>query len=402
MTTSLTFERDLGEEASRGGLREPTPDYEIPWHDHDDGALASILSLVADHRALVSPDDVEYLAAAAADTTPDGPVILQAGDCVEGFDDATTLHTRRKAAFLTRLGERLGRTGRPVLTVGRMGGQFAKPRSAPYETSAGAERLTYRGPIVHAWNDRRINAHRMATAVLASAQVNRALDEFATNRSIDRRVWTSHEVLLTEYEHRWVRETPGGRYLTNTHWPWIGNRTRSLGGRQIALLADVRNPVSVKVDASLTSDDAVDLLAALRGRYPTRHVTFIARFGVGAVDGILPLAGALVERGVSPRWLIDPLHGNTVSTPVGKTRPVDAVVEETQRAARHLATVGITPGGLHLEATDLRVYECIDDRETLANIDTQTGIVRGLSLCDPRLNETQAVQVIDAFVEGTS
>ncbi len=403
--TSLTFEHDRAPQRPPEPDRGPAGSYEIPWHEHDDGSLASILSLIAGHRPLVDPADVQHLAEAAADTTARGPVVLQVGDCVEGFDDASALHTRRKAAFLARLGDRLARTGRPVLTVGRMGGQFAKPRSAPYETSAEGIRLTYRGPIVHAWNDRRVNAHRMSTAALASAQVAGTLDELARDRPTGGRVWTSHEVLLTEYEDRWVRDTPRGRYLTHTHWPWIGNRTRTLDGRHVSLLADVRNPVSVKVDASLTADDAVDLLAILRSQYHDRHVSFIARFGVEAVDHLLPLARALAERGDPPRWLIDPLHGNTVSTPIGKTRPVDAVVEETRRAAEHLLAAGFVPGGLHLEATDLRVDECVVDRTVLADIEATpagSGIVRGLSLCDPRLNEAQAGQVIDAFVEAVS
>ncbi|MRH89633.1 phospho-2-dehydro-3-deoxyheptonate aldolase [Nocardia sp. SYP-A9097] len=369
--------------------------YEIPWQDHDDGALTSILSLVAEHPALVSPEQIEALTATL--DGPHSPLVLQAGDCVEGFDEATRLRTRRKAAFLARLGDRLSRNGKPVVTVGRMAGQFAKPRSAPTELVAGAEQLTYRGPLVHAWADRRVNVHRISTAVLAAAQVSSELEDLARHAP---RVWTSHEVLLTEYEHRWVRETSVGSYLTSAHWPWIGNRTRALDGPHVALLAQVRNPVSVKVDATLSPQEAVELLRTLRGRYPDRHITFIARFGATKIEALGPLARGIARLGESPRWVIDPLHGNTVSTPFGKTRPLDAVLRETTRAVRILAEFGVVAGGLHLEATDLCVYECVDGSADPGAADLAgTRAPRLLSLCDPRLNEEQATRVVDAFAE---
>nr|WP_276571132.1 3-deoxy-7-phosphoheptulonate synthase [Kibdelosporangium phytohabitans] len=212
---------------------------------------------------------------------------------------------------------------------------------------------------------------------------------------VDAPVWTSHEALLLDYEIPMIRQDWTGRpVLASTHWPWIGNRTRQIDGAHVALLAQVRNPLSCKVDANITVGELLELCERLDpGREPGR-LTLISRMGATAVAGRLPaLAAAVRAAGHPVVWLCDPMHGNTIRTPDGlKTRLMDAMLREVDDFQSAIAAGGGVAGGLHLETTPENVTECVANESELDRVgDKYT------SLCDPRLTPEQAVAVVSAW-----
>jgi 3-deoxy-7-phosphoheptulonate synthase len=374
--------------ADVGHIAHQQPDWENPSQvDRVRGVLASC-------EPLVDIDDVTHLRRLLARVAAGAARIIQAGDCAEDPADCTEDDIRRKAGLLHSLAGALrDGTGRPVLRVGRIGGQFAKPRTRPTETIDGVELPVFRGHLVNRPEPnlevRRPNPLRLLTGYMAASEITRRLGWPGDGPS----VWTSHEALLIDYEEPLVRQLPDGRrWLSSTHWPWIGERTRQLDGAHVALLAGVANPIACKVGPSMGVDELVELCGRLDpGREPGR-LTLIARMGADLVDERLPaLVAAVTAAGHPVIWLCDPMHGNTVSTADGvKTRFVDTVAAEVRGFRRALDRAGGIAGGLHLEATPDDVVECVTDRSELGSGPYTT-------LCDPRLNPGQAHHVVEAW-----
>jgi 3-deoxy-7-phosphoheptulonate synthase len=208
-------------------------------------------------------------------------------------------------------------------------------------------------------------------------------------------VWTSHEALILDYERPLLRRTAGGQgYLSSTHLPWIGERTRDPEGSHVRLLARVANPVACKVGPTMRPAQLVDLCSTLDpGREPGR-LTLIARMGVDQVAARLPaLVAAVREAGHPVSWLCDPMHGNTIKTPAGlKTRSVQTIIEEVVAFQQAVASAGGTAAGLHLETTPDDVTECVWNQAQPADVGRHY-----TTLCDPRLNPRQAITVAGAW-----
>ncbi|MET9481544.1 3-deoxy-7-phosphoheptulonate synthase [Streptomyces sp. NPDC006638] len=351
---------------------------------------------------LVHPEDVavlrDHLVVAAAGELQ----IVQSGDCAEDWAECTPGDLARKAGLLDVLaGTMAMAAGRPVLRVGRLAGQFAKPRSRPYETVGGVELPVYRGHMVNSPEPdaelRRPDPTRLLTGYQASKGVMDLLGwRGGPHRSRSGApVWTSHEALLLDYELPLVRRQPDGRLLlTSTHWPWIGERTRQLDGAHVALLAAVANPVACKVGPGMTPDDLLALCERLDPRREPGRLTLIARMGAGAVgDRLPPLVSAVSAAGHPVVWLSDPMHGNTVTGPSGlKTRLVTHVAQEVGEFHAAVTGEGGITGGLHLETTPDPVTECVATRDDLQELGTKY-----TTLCDPRLNPRQAVAIASAW-----
>ncbi|MFJ6291727.1 3-deoxy-7-phosphoheptulonate synthase [Streptomyces griseoviridis] len=329
--------------------------------------------------------------------------VIQAGDCAEDWAEIGRVDIARKAAVLDLLaGVMRVSTGRDVVRVGRLAGQYAKPRSRPTETVQGAQLPTYRGHMVNSPDPdpvlRRPDPHRLLTGRHAAGQVMRHLGWTSTDRRqclAQAPVWTSHEALLLDYEIPALRRQNDDRLLlTSTHWPWIGERTRQVDGAHVALLAAVSNPVACKVGPSMTPQELLRLCERLDpDRIPGR-LTLIARMGVGTAPKTLPaLVTAVHGAGHPVIWLSDPMHGNTQCGPDGlKTRFVESVIREVEEFQEAVTSAGHIPGGLHLETTPDQVTECVTDSTFLETVGTKY-----TSLCDPRLNPLQAVQVASAW-----
>ncbi|MBB5122899.1 phospho-2-dehydro-3-deoxyheptonate aldolase [Streptomyces eurocidicus] len=352
--------------------------------------------------ALVRAADIRTLRAHLAHVARGESQVVQAGDCAEDPAECTSGYVARKAGLLDVLAGAMKMiTHKPVVRAGRMAGQFAKPRSRPTELVRGVELPVYRGHMVNSPEPhperRRPDPQRLLSGYLAASEAMTHLGwlDPARRSGICPPVWTSHEALLLDYEEPMVRRDEEGRaWLTSTHWPWIGERTRQVDGAHVALLASVGNPVACKVGPTMETDELLALCERLDPGREHGRLTLIARMGATAVaDRLPPLVEAVRAAGHPVSWLTDPMHGNTVTAPDGlKTRLVDTVRREVREFQDAVRTAGGVAGGLHLETTPEDVTECVRDESGLAHVgDKYT------SFCDPRLNPAQALEVVSAW-----
>ena len=365
------------------------------WGAHPD--LSRVRAELRAAPALTTARDVRTLRGQLAEVALDRAVLLQTGDCAEDIRECAPHHTGRTAALLADLADRLAaRTGRPVVRVGRMGGQFAKPRSRPTERTDGMDLPVFRGHLVNSHEPtgpaRRHDPLRMLRAYEASERVIGALDLLRTDPAGP---WASHEALVLDYEGALVRRdtTTGLPYLASTHFPWIGERTRQLGLAHVELLAAMANPVGCKIGPSATPEEVVRLCGVLDPHRLPGRLTLILRMGApAAATATGPIAEAVRRAGHPVVWLSDPLHGNTVTATGGiKTRRLTDAVTEAATVRRELHRHGQRLGGLHLETTPADVTECVG-----GPVAEHLLPERYLTLCDPRLNPRQAHELIDA------
>ncbi|MGW6742538.1 3-deoxy-7-phosphoheptulonate synthase [Streptomyces sp. NPDC055025] len=351
---------------------------------------------------LVRAEDIRTLSALLARVAAGEALVVQAGDCAEDVNEHTPGYVARKTAVLDLLAGALRlATGKPVVRVGRIAGQFAKPRSRATESCGGVELPSYRGDMVNGPapdpESRRPDPLRVLAGYMAANDIVEHLGWKGptAGSGIEAPVWTSHEALLLDYEVPMLRRDEAGRpYLSSTHLPWIGERTRQVEGAHVALLSQVFNPVACKVGPSMTPDELLALCERLDPAREPGRLTLIARMGAGLVaDRLPPLVGAVRAAGHPVSWLTDPMHGNTVEAPSGtKTRMVDTIVREVRDFRRAVAAAGGVAGGVHLETTPDDVTECASDEEGLLRVGD-----RYTSRCDPRLNPRQALHVVSVW-----
>ncbi|MGW5694011.1 3-deoxy-7-phosphoheptulonate synthase [Streptomyces asiaticus] len=377
----------------------------------DPSQAERVRRVLADRPPLVRVEDVRMLGDQLARVAFGEAHVIQAGDCAENPDECTMEHVSRKYALCHLLGDTLGvETGKPVIHVGRIAGQFAKPRSHAVESVDGVDLPVYRGHMINApardLDSRRHDPLRMLTAYAAANDVMEHLGWRGSTASGDTHaprmgpsIWTSHEALVLDYELPMVRDLGDGRsFLGSTHWPWVGKRTNQLDSAHIDLIADVSNPVAVKVGPATTPDRITALCARLDPQRQPGRLTFIARMGADAVSSCLPPLVQAVRRAGHPViWLCDPMHGNTVTAPDGhKIRLLPTMADEVQAFCRAVALSGGIAGGLHLEATPDNVMECVPDLRALDRLE-----IRRTTLCDPRLNPEQAVSLVRTWRQGS-
>jgi len=328
-------------------------------------------------------------------------LVLQVGDCAEDPAECAEDHVLRKTGLLGGLADALSEaTGKPVIRVGRIAGQFAKPRSKPAEQVGDLTLPVFRGHMVNdpepAPERRRPDPERILACHDAARNIVRVLDRHQQGASAGaERVWTSHEALLLDYEEPMVRELGDGtRWLGSTHWPWIGERTRQPTGAHVRLLSEVANPVACKIGPGIGPDEIVTLCERLDPLRMPGRLTLIARMGAGFVASRLPpLTRAVAAAGHPVIWLCDPMHGNTIVAPDGdKTRLMVTMLHEIQGFARALAGAAGVAGGLHLETTPDEVTECVWDASGISAVGD-----RRTTFCDPRLNTTQALTLVSAW-----
>ncbi|MGW5779736.1 3-deoxy-7-phosphoheptulonate synthase [Streptomyces sp. NPDC003863] len=371
------------------------------WEDHPE--LARVREELASAPPLVDAAETDALRARLAEAAAGRVQIIQSGDCAEDWAECNQGDVARKAGLLEVLAGIMKMTShKPVLRVGRLAGQYGKPRSNPTETVGGVELPVYRGHMVNAPEPdpelRRPDPARMLTGYRSSRGVMEFLGWGDGNRRArpETPVWTSHEALLLDYELPMLRTQPDGRLLlASTHWPWIGERTRQVDGAHVALLAAVANPVACKVGPAMTADTLLALCERLDPERTPGRLTLIARMGADTVGERLPaLVSAVRAAGHPVIWLTDPMHGNTVTGPEGlKTRLVKTVVREVVEFHRAVTAAGGVAGGIHLETTPDEVTECVADHDRMHEVGEKY-----TSFCDPRLNPRQAISVASAWL----
>ncbi|WP_370295004.1 MULTISPECIES: class II 3-deoxy-7-phosphoheptulonate synthase [unclassified Cryobacterium] len=411
----------------------------------DAGAVAAASAELSTQPPLVFAGEVDILRDRLAQAAAGHAFLLQGGDCAETFSGATAEQIRNRVKTVLQMAVVLTYgASMPVIKMGRMAGQFAKPRSSDFETRGGVTLPAYRGDIVNGYDftpesreadpARLVKGYHTAASTLNLIraftqggfadlrQVHSWNQGFAANpanqryekvaKEIDRAIkfmiacgadfeamrrtefYTSHEGLLMDYERPMTRidSRTGTPYNTSAHFIWIGERTRDLDGAHVDFLSRVRNPIGVKLGPSTSADDMLRLVDKLDPNREPGRLTFITRMGAGKVrDALPPLLEAIKASEAKPLWITDPMHGNGVTTPTGyKTRRFDDVVDEVRGFFEAHRAVGTHPGGVHVELTGDDVTECLGGSEHIDEADLAT---RYESLCDPRLNHMQSLEL---------
>jgi len=413
------------------------------WPDAD--AVGAASAEIATLPPLVFAGEVDILRARLASAASGKAFVLQGGDCAETFAGATAEQIRNRVKTILQMAVVLTYgASTPVIKMGRMAGQFAKPRSSNNETRGDVTLPAYRGDIVNGYDftpeSRQADPRRLVKGYHTAAstlnlvraftqggfadlrQVHSWNQGFARNpanaryelmaRDIDRAIkfmeaagadfdelkrvefFTAHEGLLMDYERPMTRidSRTGEPVNTSAHFLWIGERTRDLDGAHVDYFSRVRNPIGVKLGPSTSPDDMERLIDKLDPNREPGRLTFIARMGAGKVrDALPPLLEAIKGFDATPLWVSDPMHGNGMTTPTGyKTRRFDDVVDEVKGFFESHRAAGTHPGGIHIELTGDDVTECLGGSE---QIDEATLATRYESLCDPRLNHMQSLEL---------
>ena len=322
--------------------------------------------------------------------------ILQAGDCAERFTDCTAERVQTKLGLLQSLAQQLSQQlAKPVRIIGRMAGQYAKPRSAPFETQDGKTLPSYRGDLVNAPSfsacarqpdpRRMLAGYYSAAAVLAHCQHHVAP------------VWVSHEALNLYYEAALTRQSPGGQWFNAaTHFPWLGLRSGDIDGAHVAYFSGIANPMAIKIGPKTSLQWLIEITQRLNPRRLPGRLTLTYRLGCEFVTDFLPaLIDAMQTAAMPVLWCCDPMHGNTQVNDAGRKQRLltDILSELEQAQAIHRQTRTIF-GGVHLELTPDPVHEC-EQHNCMGEPAT---LQLQESLVDPRLNPLQAQQVCAAIV----
>lgn len=423
----------------------------------DTAALNEVEAQLAKYPPLVFAGEARRLKAQLGLASEGKAFLLQGGDCAESFSEFSADNIRDTFRVMLQMAVVLTYGAKvPVVKVGRMAGQFAKPRSAPTEVINGEEFASYRGDIINgfeATQESRIpNPQRMLQAYTQAAASLNLLRAFSTGgfadihrvhswtlgfaehdkaeryRELSNRIsdaldfmqaagvdsstahslsqvhfYTSHESLLLEYEEALCRvDSISGQPVAGSgHMIWIGDRTRQPDGAHVEFARGVLNPIGLKCGPTTTADDLKVLMAKLNPENEAGRLTLIARFGAGKVGDHLPrLIQAVQEEGAKVLWSCDPMHGNTIKAASGyKTRPFDSVLREVREFFAIHQAEGTIPGGVHFEMTGKDVTECTGG---LRDVTDENLSDRYHTACDPRLNASQSLELAFLVAEELS
>jgi 3-deoxy-7-phosphoheptulonate synthase len=416
----------------------------------DDGQVAAATAELAKQPPLVFAGECDQLKERLGAVARGDAFLLQGGDCAETFAGSTADAVRNKLKTLLQMAVVLTYAASvPVVKVGRMAGQFAKPRSRPTESRDGTELPAYRGEAVNGFDftpeARRPNPSRLLDAYNSSAvtlnlcraftnggyadlhEVHAWNQDFVAESpagqryerlagEIDRALsfmkacgadpeelhgvefYSSHEGLLLEYERALTRtdSRSGLPYDLSAHLLWIGERTRDVSGAHVEFFSHVRNPIGVKLGPTTSPADAVGLIERLNPDHEPGRLTFITRLGAGRVRDVLPpLVEEVTRLGAPVGWVCDPMHGNTFEAPSGhKTRRFDHVLDEVAGFFEVHRGLGTHPGGIHVEFTGDDVTECIGEEVIEDDLHE-----RYETACDPRLNRRQSLDLAFTVAE---
>ncbi len=414
----------------------------------DQARLEEVRAEITRMPPLVFAGEARSLLDRLADVVDGKAFVLQAGDCAESFHDWNAPNLREKLKIILQMSAVLTYAASlPVVKIGRIAGQFVKPRSDPTETVGDLVLPTFRGHIVHGDEPtveartpdpaRMLQGYHQAASTLNLlraftkggfadlGQVHVWTQEFVANSPEGRRyeqlateiqramsfmsaigvdmrnpalhqtdIWTSHEALLLDFEEALTRRDSltGDWYDCSAHFLWVGERTRRPDGAHVEFLAGVHNPVGVKLGPTATPEEALGVCAALNPQRIPGRLTLIARMGAERVGETLPpLVSAVHEAGHPVVWICDPMHANTFRTASGrKTRDFGHIMAEIEGFFAVHHAEGTWPGGVHLEITGDDVTECLGGGDSLSEEQLDDAYT---TLCDPRLNARQSLDL---------
>lgn len=365
------------------------PDYADP------ALLAEVVAKLRARPGLVFAAEIESLLGEYARAGAGDSFILMGGDCAESFAATTLEQVSLKLQTLQRMSRILADAcGKPVVKVGRMAGQYAKPRSHEFEEHERVKLPVYRGDAVNGVEFSPLARVADPQRLLRMYEHSLAALGWMRSYVAEEVFYSSHEALLLEYEAAMLRRDPesGWVYDTSGHFLWVGERTRIPEGAHVQFLSKVRNPLGVKLGATADAEDVLRLAAKLNPLNEPGRFTVITRMGAERITEVLPpILERVKAEGLAVTWLTDPMHGNTILTSSGiKTRHFDTVMREVEGFFAAHRQVGTKPGGLHIELTGDDVTEVIGGAVDLNELDLQQ---RYESLLDPRLNRAQAVEM---------
>ena len=431
------------------------PAKHIPEDYPDLTHLADVEARLAAFPPLVFAGEVRRLKERLASVAAGEAFLLQGGDCAESFKEFSADNIRDTLRVMLQMAIVLTHAAsKPVVKVGRLAGQFGKPRSSPVETIEGVTLPSYRGDNINGMEftpearipdpERLIRAYSQSASTLNLvrafsqggyadlANVHQWMLGFVDRSPLGERyremadkisdalefmracgvtsqtvpqmaqveVYTSHEALLLGYEEAMTRidSTSGDWYDTSAHMLWIGHRTRQVDHAHVEFCRGVKNPIGMKCGPGLEPDELLRILETLNPDNEAGRITLISRFGADGVEaGLVPLVRAIKSSGQTVVWSCDPMHGNTLKTETGfKTRPVDRILKEVRGFIDVLNSEGCVPGGVHFEMTGQDVTECLGGAQAISESDLSS---RYHTHCDPRLNGEQALELAFLIAE---
>ena len=431
------------------------PAMHIPGDYPDVAALSDVETRLKAFPPLVFAGEVRKLKQSLAKVSAGEAFLLQGGDCAESFKEFSADNIRDTLRVMLQMAVVLTfAASKPVVKVGRLAGQFGKPRSSATETIDGVTLPSYRGDNINGMEfteearvpdpERLIKSYSQAASTLNlvrafshggyadlanvhrwmlgfvdrspqaarySALADRISDALSfmdacgvNSQTVPQMaqvdVYTSHEALLLGYEEAMTRvdSTSGDWYDTSAHMLWIGHRTRQIDHAHVEFCKGVRNPLGIKCGPGLETDELLKLIETLNPNDEPGRITLISRFGSeGVKAGLPPLVRAIRKSGRNVVWSCDPMHGNTLKTESGfKTRPVDRILSEVGQFIEIVSAEGCYPGGVHFEMTGQDVTECIGGAQAISEADLSS---RYHTHCDPRLNGEQALELAFMIAE---
>ena len=419
------------------------PDYKDPEH------LNRVLETLKGFPPLVFAGEVRSLSNSLAEVAEGNGFLLQGGDCAESFSEFHADNIRDTFRVILQMAIILtSGTNLPIVKVGRMAGQFAKPRSSPTEQNNGQELESYKGDIINGIEfdetvrkpdpDRMLKAYSQAASTLNLLRafadggyadlrfVNswnmgflKSGSEYERYRKLANKIqeslnfmdalgvttdntpqlrktdyYTCHEALLLPYEEALTRvdSTSGDIYDTSAHFVWIGDRTRFENSAHVEFCKGIKNPIGIKCGPSTDHDDLIKIIDKINPDNTAGRITLLARYGNDKVDNLLPkLIKRITDEGRIVVWSCDPMHGNTIKSSNGtKTRPFDKILSEVKKNIQLHNSLGSWFGGIHLEMTGQNVTECTGGIDEISESDLKD---RYHTHCDPRLNANQAIEL---------
>ena len=419
------------------------PDYKDPEH------LNRVLETLKGFPPLVFAGEVRSLSNSLAEVAEGNGFLLQGGDCAESFSEFHADNIRDTFRVILQMSIILtSGTNLPIVKVGRMAGQFAKPRSSPTEQNNGQELESYKGDIINGIEfdetvrkpdpDRMLKAYSQAASTLNLLRafadggyadlrfVNswnmgflKSGSEYERYRKLANKIqeslnfmdalgvttdntpqlrktdyYTCHEALLLPYEEALTRidSTSGDIYDTSAHFVWIGDRTRFENSAHVEFCKGIKNPIGIKCGPSTDHDDLIKIIDKINPDNTAGRITLLARYGNDKVDNLLPkLIKRITDEGRIVVWSCDPMHGNTIKSSNGtKTRPFNEILSEVKKNIQLHNSLGSWFGGIHLEMTGQNVTECTGGIDEISESDLKD---RYHTHCDPRLNANQAIEL---------
>ena len=414
----------------------------------DEALLKNSLDKIRDFPPLVFAGEARSLKSQLAEVSKGNAFLLQGGDCAESFADFHPDNIKNSFKVILQMAVVLTfGASCPVVKVGRIAGQFAKPRSSDKETINGIELESYKGDIINGIdfteNERVPDPSRLIQAYNQSASTLNLLRAFSQGgyanlnkihqwnlnfvegenankfseiadrideclgfmkacgindgnaRQINEtEFFTSHEALLLDYEEALTRidSTSGKWYDVSAHMLWVGDRTRQLDGAHIEFVRGIENPIGIKVGPTTNEEELVKILDCINPQNEAGKITLICRMGADKIDSHLPkIIQKIIKEGKNVVWACDPMHGNTIKSNTGyKTRPVTSIFSEIQKFFAIHRSLGSYPGGVHLEMTGSDVTECMGGLQEITDEDLKN---RYHTFCDPRLNASQSLEI---------